>query len=182
MRELTLFEFQLARAATASGANEREQESYAEAQAQLQQSIATALGDIASLKIELEGARIERRQKEECEVRQAAGSSWQPLAPVDRAHHLQVLRKQCMQHPGRANTLAAIASVESEIGALELESEAAAARVEVRAVLAPVLASRISAIQLRKKQFSALLDSIDALARTLDEDGGAGGDIKAQSK
>ena len=109
-RELTLFEFQLARAATVCGANEREQESYAEAQAQLVRSISQAQADIQSLKGELEGARLERRQKEEYEV----------------------LRKQCMVHPSRSHTLASIAAVKSEIVALEQESEAAAARVEER--------------------------------------------------
>lgn len=109
-RELTLFEFQLAKAATVCGANEREQESYAAAQAQLLQSITQAQTDIQSLKGELEGARLERRQKEEYEV----------------------LRKQCMVHPSRSHTLASITAVKSEIVALELESAATSARVEER--------------------------------------------------
>lgn len=46
--------------------------------------------------------------------------------------HPQVLRKKCMQHPSRADTLAAIASVKSEIAALESESNESAATVEAR--------------------------------------------------
>ena len=68
-RELALLEFQLARAATVCGANLREQENYAQAQARLLQSITEALGDIEALKLELEGARVERKQKEEYEAR-----------------------------------------------------------------------------------------------------------------
>lgn len=128
-RELTLFEFQLARAATVSGANEREQENYAQAQAQLQQAIEDALGDIQALKVELEGARVERRQKEEYEARRGVS------AALRRSHAslCQVVRKQCMQHPSRVQTLFSIAAVKAEIDALEVESAAGAARVEARA-------------------------------------------------
>ena len=124
-RELRLFEFQLSRVETLCSAREREVESYAALQAETEQAIEHALGDIQALKAELQVARVERRQKEEYEV----------------------LRRQVMQHPSRALTLDAIASVKSEILTLEEESAASSAHVETR-----------------KKAFAELLATIDKLA------------------
>lgn len=112
LRELALFEFQLARIATATSANEREQESYAAQLQQLEASTAGALHDIEALKLELVAAQQERRHLEEYEV----------------------LRTKCMQHPSRSDTLAAIDAVEKEIAELELDSAASAAQGEQRKV------------------------------------------------
>ena len=90
-----------------------------------------ALSDIESLKAELEGARVDRKHKEEYEarlpVRAFFGHGLTP--PAAR----QVLRKQCLAFPSRADTQAAIAGVLHDIAALEQESAATAATVEVRA-------------------------------------------------
>lgn len=90
------------------------------------------LRDIQVLKVELEGARLERRRQEEYEVRMLDGEG-----PEHRWSHVplsvvQELRKQCMQHPSRSQTRAAIASVTEDIVALETEGQATAETVEVR--------------------------------------------------
>ncbi len=131
-----------------------------------------ALSDIESLKAELEGARVDRKHKEEYEVR--LGGATVPTrdsAPLAR----QVLRKQCLAFPSRADTQAAIAGVVQDIAALEQESAATAATVEVRAERpargAPVFLRLDSPLQLRQQQFRDLLESVDKLARALEEDG-----------
>jgi THO complex subunit 7 len=147
-RELTLFEFQLSRVDTVCSAKKRESESYAALQAETEQSIERALGDIQALKAELQVARVERRQREDYEE----------------------LRTQCMQHPGRAHTLAAIAAVKSEIAALEQDSATTAAHVEARVLFLYHTARSHLSAQTRKKQFAALLSSIDELAAALDSE------------
>lgn len=99
-----------------------------------------ALSDIESLKAELEGARIDRKHKEEYEVR------FGRVTPRTRDSALparQVLRKQCLAFPSRADTQAAIAGVVQDIAALEQESAATAATVEVRAQR-PVRGTRVA--------------------------------------
>ena len=138
-----------------SSANEREQESYAQLLAQLEASMGQArvqrclelaqagahaaalqaLSDIESLKVELEGARLDRKHKEEYEVR-VAHSRLRVCSSTRPALARQVLRKQCLAFPSRADTQAAIAGVVQDIAALEQESAATAATVEVRAVCA----------------------------------------------
>jgi len=88
----------------------------------------------------------------------------------------QVLRKQCLAFPSRADTQAAIAGVVQDIAALEQESAATAATVEVRPQLAVcgalVLSLRhVPRTQLRRQQFRDLLEGVDKLARALEEDG-----------
>ena len=88
----------------------------------------------------------------------------------------QVLRKQCLAFPSRADTQAAIAGVEQDVAALEQESAATAATVEVRAVCEACDCVALSArglrhTQLRRQQFRDLIESVDKLARALEEDG-----------
>ena len=87
----------------------------------------------------------------------------------------QVLRKQCLAFPSRADTQAAIAGVVQDIAALEQESAATAATVEVRALRTWLdtctVSERRRPQQLRKQQFRDLLESVDKLARALEEDG-----------
>ena len=87
-----------------------------------------------------------------------------------------MLRKQCLAFPSRADTQAAIAGVEQDVAALEQESAATAATVEVRAMCAACDCVALSArgtrhTQLRRQQFRDLIESVDKLARALEEDG-----------
>ena len=67
----------------------------------------------------------------------------------------QVLRKQCLTYPSRADTLAAITAMKQDIAALEQESAATAATVEVRATaaaLAHAFATRYDAPRSRRSR------------------------------
>ena len=91
----------------------------------------------------------------------------------------QVLRKQCLAFPSRADTQAAITGVVQDIAALEQESAATAATVEVCAACAACAAWRSVVLsargalhtQLRRQQFRDLIETVDKLARALEEDG-----------
>ena len=125
-----------------------------------------ALTDIDSLKAELEGARTERKHKEEYEARRhvctrAAAAALRLTCAPRRA---QVLRKQCLTYPSRADTLAAITAMKQDIAALEQESAATAATVEVRATavaaaLAHVLATPCDAPRQRRSRFCSCASS-----------------------
>ena len=89
-----------------------------------------------------------------------------------------MLRKQCLAFPSRADTQAAIAGVVQDIAALEQESAATAATVEVCAMCAACDSVTLSVrlysapqLQLRRQQFRDLIESVDKLARALEEDG-----------
>ena len=109
----------------------------------------------------------------------SAGSRRYGCSVTCSAPARQVLRKQCLAFPSRADTQAAIASVVQDIAALEQESAATAATVEVCAIraacdqfgterLAPLGSLHM---QLRRQQFRDLIESVDKLARALEEDG-----------
>lgn len=110
LRDLALLEFQLQRVYTVAAANEREQEAYAQRLARLEVATGEAVADIERLKAALDAARVERRHKEEYEA----------------------LRRLCVQHPSRSETLAAITMVQADLGALQAESDATDARVARR--------------------------------------------------
>lgn len=133
MKELALFEQSFTRLEAVRNANQREQANYDTQATHLDHNIQDVKEDMVALKFALETARVERNHKGEYEV----------------------LRRLCMEHPGRAHTHTAIATLENEITELEHES------TQLTAVL-----------ELRKKQFALLLHAADELQTELEEEVG----------
>eukprot|EP00897_Mesotaenium_endlicherianum_P006770 jgi/Mesen1/6120/ME000311S05208 len=110
LQELATFELPLSKTQAVIDANRREQESFHVLQQELDSQIIQAQGDIAQLKVQLDGARAERRHLEDCENR----------------------RRMISAQPGRRHTEAAIAELEEELVALEAANLAGLRQLDLR--------------------------------------------------
>jgi THO complex subunit 7 len=110
LKEIALYEFNMGRYRAVASANAREMEQYASASAAVDGEVRGTKDEIAALKADLDGARLDRQHKEEYEA----------------------LRRLCVQFPSRSNTTARLASLEAEIAELETESEATASKLDLR--------------------------------------------------
>ena len=110
LKEIALYEFNMGRYRAVASANAREMEQYASASAAVDGEVRGTKDEIAELKTDLDGARLDRQHKEEYEA----------------------LRRLCARLPARATTEAACARLEEEIAALEEESDATAAKLHLR--------------------------------------------------
>ncbi|KAK3281885.1 hypothetical protein CYMTET_10346 [Cymbomonas tetramitiformis] len=110
LKELAVYELQIARVFSIKSANHRQQASYATLSGSLDNSIAEVQVEIKELKASLEAAREERNHKEQYEE----------------------LRHKCMEHPARSETLAAIKTLEQELQELEEATTSANKTLELR--------------------------------------------------
>ncbi len=110
LKEIALYEFNMGRYRAVASANAREMEQYASASAAVDGEVRGTKDEIAALKADLDGARLDRQHQEEYEA----------------------LRRLCVQFPSRSNTTARLASLEAEIAELETESEATASKLDLR--------------------------------------------------
>ena len=110
LKEIALYEFNMGRYRAVASANAREMEQYASASAAVDGEVRGTKDEIAELKTDLDGARLDRQHKEEYEA----------------------LRRLCTQFPSRSDTTARLASLEAEIAELETESEATASKLDLR--------------------------------------------------
>eukprot|EP00899_Mesostigma_viride_P011743 jgi/Mesvir1/2056/Mv02316-RA.1 len=110
LKELSIYELQVAKCQSVCDTNKRDQASYSKAHQKLLSDIAAANDEIELLKVKLEKERIERGHKEEFEA----------------------IRKLCAEHPSKAVTLGEIGALEADIRSLEAEDAALAHVLDLR--------------------------------------------------
>ena len=125
LRELALFEFQLARVAAIDAACASETAAHAALRTDVDAEVAEARREIAVLRSALEDARLDRRRNEEYET----------------------LRRACAKLPKRDATLAACERLEREIAEMEAEEEKAARRFDERRARVDALADAVDALE-----------------------------------
>ena len=125
LRELALFEFQLARVAAIDAACASETAAHAALRADVDAEVAEARREIAVLRSALEDARLDRRRNEEYET----------------------LRRACAKLPKRDATLAACERLEREIAEMEAEEEKAARRFDERRARVDALVDAVDALE-----------------------------------